>query len=220
MRTTYLTLSVFILLFSLASCSSKPTKDEAPIMKSVNEYGDEYTGQMVNGLKEGKGTMVYHASMKYCYEGEWKNDLQDGKGQLRSLREGARWKIAGIFKEGRILDAVLYDTCKNGESITATITNDKFTEPFKMNIPKDTLKSGEDYIAALKGKPACTTYSRLMGEISEKYEIRNDSLIIYNNVNLADTVLRKDVKLYFQFYVPTRGDSVIVVHEAYYVLPE
>ena len=42
-------------------------------------YGDgKYIGQIVNGIKEGKGIFYYNDGDKY--EGEWKNDTKEGKG--------------------------------------------------------------------------------------------------------------------------------------------
>ena len=37
-----------------------------------------YIGQVVNGLREGKG--IYYVNNGDRYEGEWKNDKRDGKG--------------------------------------------------------------------------------------------------------------------------------------------
>ena len=47
--------------------------------KQEIKYNDgKYIGQVVNGIKEGKGIFYWNDGDKY--EGEWKNDKQDGKG--------------------------------------------------------------------------------------------------------------------------------------------
>ena len=47
--------------------------------KKYND-GDRYVGDLINGIREGKGTMYYNNGNKY--EGEWKNGLKEGKGIL------------------------------------------------------------------------------------------------------------------------------------------
>ena len=39
---------------------------------------NEYKGSTINGIKEGKGIMLF--SNSEIYDGEWKNDMKDGKG--------------------------------------------------------------------------------------------------------------------------------------------
>ena len=40
--------------------------------------GDRYVGQIINGLREGKGTYYYNNGDRY--EGDWRNDKMEGKG--------------------------------------------------------------------------------------------------------------------------------------------
>ena len=44
----------------------------------LNFPDGRYVGQVVNGLKEGKGIMYYNDGDRY--EGEWRNDKKEGKG--------------------------------------------------------------------------------------------------------------------------------------------
>ena len=54
-----------------------------------------YIGQVVNGLREGKG--IYYVNNGDRYEGEWKNDKRDGKG-IDYFHEGDRYE--GDFRNG------------------------------------------------------------------------------------------------------------------------
>jgi hypothetical protein len=52
-------------------------------MEEFGPSSDErsvYTGERVNGLREGYGTAVWPDGSRY--EGQWKNDKANGKGKL------------------------------------------------------------------------------------------------------------------------------------------
>ena len=71
-------------------------KTNIPEVKANQEivYADgKYVGQVVNGLKEGKGIMYFNDG--HYYEGDWKNDKEEGKG-IEYYEEYERYE--GEFK--------------------------------------------------------------------------------------------------------------------------
>ena len=62
--------------------------------------GDEYFGECIDNLRNGNGIMYYNSnSPKLKYDGEWKNDLMDGKGTLY-FRNGNKYE--GEFRNNTI----------------------------------------------------------------------------------------------------------------------
>jgi len=64
------------------------------------EHGGSYfIGDVVNGVKEGKGIQVFsdHYGISSIYEGDWKNDLTDGRGVYRFPNGNV---YEGEFKNG------------------------------------------------------------------------------------------------------------------------
>ena len=57
--------------------------------KELQCKNGRYVGQVVNGLREGKG--IYYVNNGDRYEGEWKNDLRDGKG-IEYYHSGNRYE--------------------------------------------------------------------------------------------------------------------------------
>ena len=62
-----------------------------------------YVGQVVNGLREGKG--IYYVFNGDRYEGEWKNDKRDGKG-IEYFHDGDRYEgdYRNDKREGKGID--------------------------------------------------------------------------------------------------------------------
>ena len=46
--------------------------------QDIIQYGYNYTGDLNNGVRDGKGKYIY--SNGDTYDGEWKNDLKEGEG--------------------------------------------------------------------------------------------------------------------------------------------
>ena len=61
--------------------------------------GDKYIGEMSNNLRNGKGKMIYNQdkNKRNYYEGDWKDDLYDGKGVLYLISSDV---YKGDFKKG------------------------------------------------------------------------------------------------------------------------
>ena len=49
-------------------------------MSNQSQDNGIYEGEIIDNLKEGKGTLLYANGDKY--EGEWKHNLKEGKGIL------------------------------------------------------------------------------------------------------------------------------------------
>ena len=63
------------IIINLISTLENQQKEKA---KEIIYDDGKYIGQIVNGIKEGKGIFYYNDGDKY--EGEWKNDTKEGKG--------------------------------------------------------------------------------------------------------------------------------------------
>ena len=61
----------------------------------ISEHG-RYIGQVVNGLREGKG--IYYINNGNIYDGEWKKDKREGKGTM-IFNNGDKYE--GDFKNGQ-----------------------------------------------------------------------------------------------------------------------
>ena len=84
------------------------------------DNGDRYNGQVVNGLKEGRGILYYNNGDRY--EGEWRNDKKDGKGTyFYSLGERYEGDFRNGKKEGK---GIAY--FNNGNRYDGNWRNNKF----------------------------------------------------------------------------------------------
>ena len=59
------------------------------INKEIKYKDGRYVGQVVNGLREGKG--IFYWSSGSRYEGEWRNDKKEGKG-IYHFNNGDRYE--------------------------------------------------------------------------------------------------------------------------------
>jgi hypothetical protein len=75
--------------------SHDPFLDLIPVDRGYRN--GTYKGEMKDGKKEGYG--IYYYTDGDIYEGEWKNDLPDGKGKHTS-KDGS-YSYEGTFKEGK-----------------------------------------------------------------------------------------------------------------------
>ena len=83
----------------------------------------EYDGDIIDGKREGKGTMTYNN--RYVYEGEWMNDERHGQGKMTfsnvDVYEG-EWNKGNIngrgimkMRDGRVYDGEWKDNIINGQ---------------------------------------------------------------------------------------------------------
>lgn len=74
-----------------------------PDGEGTMEYsnGNEYTGDWVNGIRQGKGTMKYDNGI---YEGEWKNDKKNGEGTY-------------TWNDGKKYEGAYVDDVRSGEGV-------------------------------------------------------------------------------------------------------
>ena len=66
------------------------------------DNGDRYVGQVLNGLREGKGIMYYNNGDRY--EGEFRNDKREGKG-IYYKKDGS--KIEGNFQNNELQGKII-----------------------------------------------------------------------------------------------------------------
>ena len=81
--------------------------------------GDVYTGSLIKGVRNGKGTITRVSGMKYV--GDWKNDLFDGNGVL-IFPNGD--KYTGAFKDGKFNGKGTY-LHTSGDKYVGNHENDK-----------------------------------------------------------------------------------------------
>ena len=95
--------------------------------KGVCEYqeGIVYEGEFRRGLREGMGLLAVEEEI--MYRGFWKNGMMEGKGQLFVL-EGEIDSYEGHFKEGR-LEGVGSMKLKSGKRITGHWSDGKMVGP-------------------------------------------------------------------------------------------
>ena len=85
--------------------------------------GSRYIGLIINGLKEGKGNFVWGKNGDK-YEGEWNNDLMDGKGIYYFNNEPWKGdKYEGDFKNGK----------KEGKGVYYYKSGDRYEGDWKDN---------------------------------------------------------------------------------------
>ena len=106
------------------------------------ENGDKYEGEFKNNLKEGKGIMNYNNGD--IYDGEWKNDLRDGKGKM--IYEEKKEEFEGEWEN---------DKEKNGEG---------------MIIYKDNINDNGIYIGKLINSKRECEYGIMNYNNGDKYE--------------------------------------------------
>ena len=90
-----------------------------------NENGEKYSGEMKNGLKDGKGILYYSKDLEInekIYEGDWKNDKREGKG-IMFWKNGETYR--GEWKNDK-RDGKGKMNYKNGETYEGNWKNDKY----------------------------------------------------------------------------------------------
>ena len=104
------------------------------------DNGSKYFGQVVNGLKEGKGNMIYSNGDRY--DGFFKNDFKEGKGILY-YNNGNRYE--GEFKNG----------FKEGKGIMYYNNGDRYEGDFKND-----LKEGKGIVYFCNGDKMIGEYQK------------------------------------------------------------
>ena len=61
---------IIIVLFLIYGCHTPEKQRETKTV--TTEEGHLYVGQMLNGVKDGQGSMTYSFGRKYKYTGAWK----------------------------------------------------------------------------------------------------------------------------------------------------
>ena len=91
-----------------------------PLNNQVINYKDgRYVGQILNGLREGKGIKYWNDGARY--EGDWKNDKREGKGIFyASNGDGYEGDHRNGLKEGK---GIYY--YNNGDRIEGNYKNDR-----------------------------------------------------------------------------------------------
>ena len=87
--------------------------------KELNFHDGRYVGQVLNGIREGKGTMYYNDGDRY--EGDWKNGIREGKG-IYFFSFGDRYE--GDWKNDK----------KEGKGIMFINDGDRYEGDFKNDI--------------------------------------------------------------------------------------
>lgn len=107
---------------------------------------DTYTGDFVNGVKEGKGTYTF--ANEDVYTGEWKNNLQSGIGRTIYKKGG---KYVGRYENG----------FRNGEGVFTYANGDIYSGGWK-----DGKKHGKGtYIVNSSSLPG-NNYMKIVGDWS------------------------------------------------------
>ena len=103
----------------ISSLSNQINKrfDELNINQINSHNDDEYVGQFMNELKEGKGIYLYNNGTKY--EGDFKNGKKDGKG-IKYYTDGNRYE--GDYKNGK----------KEGKGITYYNDGSRYEGDYKI----------------------------------------------------------------------------------------
>ena len=90
-------------LYHGAIYSGYVNKLRQPDGKGTMKYSDgsEYTGDWVNGVRQGQGTMTYDNGI---YDGEWQNDKKNGKGTY-------------TWNDGKKYDGAYVDDVRDGKGV-------------------------------------------------------------------------------------------------------
>ena len=83
------------------------------------ENGDKYLGSIFNNKKEGRGKMIYKNGGSY--QGEWSNDLIDGKGIYN-------------YKNGNKYDGYFFEGKRNGKGIMIYNNGSKYDGEWKNDV--------------------------------------------------------------------------------------
>ena len=109
--------------------------------KQIKMYKDgKYEGEFKNNLRDGKGIMYYNNDNKY--EGEWKNDFKEGKGIM-------------YYKSGNKYVGEWKNDDKEGEGIMYYKSGNKYEGEYRDNVRKKgtyTFINGEQYIGEFNDK--------------------------------------------------------------------
>ena len=121
--------------------TERPTTDEIiKICESILQKGDSpYQGEMVNGLREGKGTYSFANGDKY--EGDWKSNKMEGKG-VYTYKDGDKYdgewvggkkKGQGIyyFSDGKRYEGNWVQSKMEGKGIFYYANGDKYDGEWK-----------------------------------------------------------------------------------------
>ena len=108
----------------------------------IDKKGNKYEGQFKNGVRHGKGTMIYKNG--YKYEGEWVNGLREGHGKYFIDNPDKKDTFEGEFKKGKAEGKGVANYCngdkyegdyknwnKDGKGIYYYFNGDKYEGDFK-----------------------------------------------------------------------------------------
>lgn len=101
------------------SSSSGSSASSGRYTGSASFSNYEYTGQLLNGVPDGRGKAVFDSG--YTYEGEWKNGTIEGEGK-GSWKSGDRYE--GSFKNGKMSGYGVYYYA-GGDIYKGNFANDK-----------------------------------------------------------------------------------------------
>ena len=86
------------------------------IYKEGTDYDGKYIGEMKNGLRDGRGIMIFNFGDKY--EGDWKNDKREGRGVF-------------YFKDGSIYEGGYKNNRRDGFGVLYYKNGDRYEGGFK-----------------------------------------------------------------------------------------
>lgn len=81
------------------SQQAPPTQNQRVFEQIIDDFGNRYTGQHIDGKRDGAGTMHY-AGTHDTYQGEWVNDRPHGEGKFS--RGNGMGEFEGLWKEGAL----------------------------------------------------------------------------------------------------------------------
>ena len=127
------------IMLNLINSKDLGPNNDAPVEKNY-ENGDKYVGQLINGKRQGKGTMTYVDQTSY--EGEWYNNLKNGQG-VQTFISGDKYE--GNFKNDLMEGYGTY-TYKNGR-----IYEGQFVKGVMEGKGRYKFPTGNEYIGDFKG---------------------------------------------------------------------
>ena len=104
--------------FSTSSHTSSSKSNFNIDITITDSKGNIYVGKIKNGLKEGKGKMIY--TNGNIYDGFWKNGLKHGKGVFKNTKKNEIYD--GDFKENKACGKAKYIS-GNGDEYEGDIVN-------------------------------------------------------------------------------------------------